>query len=61
MNRLTKNGLVTTVLGVAVIVFCGVMMYTEKASEMELAGFFGLGLMLLRSKDSLIGLGPKEK
>ena len=49
MNRLTKNGLVTTVLGVAVIVFCGVMMYTEKASELELAGFFGLGLMLLRS------------
>jgi hypothetical protein len=61
MNRLTKSGLVTTVFGVGVFVYCGVMMYTEKASSIELAGFFGLGLMLLRSKDSLIGLGPAEK
>lgn len=59
MNRLVKNW-ATTILGVACLVFSGYMMYTEKATSLELAGFFSTGLLLLRSKDSLIGLPAKE-
>jgi hypothetical protein len=55
-DRLLNKGLYTTILGILCLVLCGLMMYTEKATTMELAGFFGLGLALLRSKDSLIGI-----
>lgn len=55
-ERLLSKGIFTTVLGILCLVFCGLMMYTEKSTTVELAGFFGLGLALLRSKDSLIGI-----
>ena len=58
-ERLFSKGLITTILGIICIGFCGIMLYTGKASSLELSGFFGLGLALIRSKDSLIGL--KEK
>ena len=58
MNRLVKN-YVTTILGVLVLVYCGLMMYQEKQSASELSGWFAFGMMLLRSKDSIINL-PKE-
>lgn len=60
-NRLFKDGIVTTVLGFGILAFCAVMMYQEKASEMELAGFLGMGLTMLRSKDSLIGRSLEDK
>ena len=58
-ERLFSKGGVTTILGLGCIAFCGIMLYTGKASSLELSGFFGLGLALIRSKDSLIGI--KEK
>jgi hypothetical protein len=36
------------------------MLWTGKAGAESLAGWLALGIMFLRSKDSLIGLGPKE-
>ena len=51
---------VTTILGLLIIVFCGVMIYTEKASVEDMAGWLTVGLLFLRSKDSLIALPPKE-
>ncbi len=57
-NRLFSN-YVTTTLGVLIIIFCAVMMILEKASSTELSGWLALGIMFLRSKDSLIAL-PKE-
>ena len=57
-NRLFTNYL-TTILGVLIIIFSGVMIYTEKANTMDMSGWVALGLMFLRSKDSLIAL-PKE-
>jgi len=57
-TRLFSN-YITTILGVLIIVFCGVMLYTEKATSMELSGWLAIGLLFLRSKDSLIAL-PKE-
>lgn len=58
-ERITKN-IATTVLGVLVIGFCGVMVYTERSTVVEMSGWFTLGLGLLRSKNSLIGFAnPK--
>jgi hypothetical protein len=36
------------------------MLWTGKAGAESLAGWLALGIMFLRSKDSLIGLGEKE-
>ncbi len=57
-NRLFENW-VTTLLGVIILVFCGLVIYTEKQTASDMAGWLTVGLMFLRSKDSLIAL-PKE-
>jgi len=59
-NRLISN-YVTTILGVLIIIFCGVMMFMEKATASELSGWLAVGLMFLRSKDSLIALPKDDK
>lgn len=57
MNRILRNWM-TTILAIVIIFYCMGMMY--KGTEWnELLGFWGMALLLLRSKDSLIGL-PKE-
>ena len=57
MERLYKNGLVTTILGLGILGFCCIMMYQTKATPGDMSGWLAVGLMFLRSKDSLIGLG----
>lgn len=57
-NRLLEN-YITTILGVLILAFCGVMLYQEKQTAQELSGWLALGVMFLRSKDSIIAL-PKE-
>jgi uncharacterized membrane protein len=57
-KRLIEN-YVTTILGVLILIFCGVMLYQEKQTTKDLSGWLTLGIMFLRSKDSLISL-PKE-
>lgn len=53
-KRLIKN-YATTLLGISLVVYCMVMM--SKGTEWtDLLGFFGMAGLLLRSKDSLIGL-----
>jgi len=56
-NRLVKNYL-TTVLGLGLVVYCAYMMH-RGSTVADMAGFFGMAGLLLRSKDSLIGL-PKD-
>ena len=46
-------------MGILILIFCGVMMYMEKQTAQELSGWLAVGLLFLRSKDSLIAL-PKE-
>lgn len=58
-TRLLSN-YVTTILGLLIIIFCGLMIYTEKATVQDMAGWFATALLFLRSKDSLIALPPKE-
>lgn len=57
-SRLLEN-YITTILGVLILAFCGVMLYQEKQTAQELSGWLALGVMFLRSKDSIIAL-PKE-
>jgi len=61
MKRLYKDGLITTILGLGIIVFTGLMIYTGKSSASDLSGWLALGIMFLRSKDSLIGLESKDE
>jgi hypothetical protein len=59
-ERLLTKGLATTLLGVGVLVFCGILLYQEKQTAGDLSGWFAFGLMLLRAKDSLLFGEPKE-
>ena len=59
MNRVYKEGLITTLLGVLIIGFAGLMIYQGKSSASEMGGWLTTGLLFLRSKDSLIGI-PKN-
>tara|TARA_R110000765_G_scaffold414235_1_gene514615 strand:- start:283 stop:468 length:186 start_codon:yes stop_codon:yes gene_type:complete len=59
-NRILEN-YVTSVLGISILIFCGVMIYTAKATTNDMAGWMATGLLFLRSKDSLIALPSKEK
>ena len=57
-DRIVSN-YVTTILGVLILVFCGIMIYMEKATTTDMSGWLATGLLFLRSKDSLIAL-PKS-
>jgi hypothetical protein len=52
-DRIVSN-YITTILGVLILVFCGVMIYMEKATTTDMSGWLATGLLFLRSKDSLI-------
>ena len=60
MKKRVFGNYVTTVLGLLVLIFCGVMIYQEKSSVQDMAGWLAVGLLFLRSKDSLIALPEKE-
>ncbi len=57
MERLMKNW-ATTILGLLILGYT-IYAHSKGAEWSELIGFFGMATLLLRSKDSLIGL-PKE-
>jgi hypothetical protein len=60
MKRLFKSGIVTTILGVGTLSI-GVWLYVSKDhNAVEAGAVCTIALVLLRSKDSLIGLKPKE-
>ena len=57
-NRLVSN-YVTTIVGLLIMAFCLVMIYTGKADSTDMSGWLAVSLLFLRSKDSLIAL-PKD-
>ena len=57
-DRLFSN-YITTILGLLIIIFCGAMIFMEKATIEDMSGWMTTGLLFLRSKDSLIAL-PKS-
>jgi len=61
MKTRVINNWVTTLLGIVIILSCLYMIYKEKQSAEELSGWLAVGLLFLRSKDSLIALPPKDE
>ena len=60
-NRLFNDGKITTIAGL-LIVGCAVFMYVNvNYTQMEAAELGALGLIFLRSKDSLIGISKGKK
>ena len=59
MKRFYKEGLMTTLIGLGILIFTGAMIWTGKSTATELGGWLTTGLLFIRSKDSLIGLEPK--
>lgn len=60
MDRLTKSGIVTTIIGCGICIGAVILYSMERPIE-ECAIAFGWGLTFLRSKDSLIGIGNGEQ
>jgi hypothetical protein len=59
-NRLLSNYL-TTGLAILIIIYCMFMLNKEGTNWQDLTGFFGMAGLLLRSKDSLIGIDREAK
>ena len=61
MERLFKSGIVTTLLGLLVILVALGMWAFGQTTQTEMGAVITVGLIFLRSKDSLIGLPAKDK
>jgi len=60
MDRIVKNGLYTTLIGIGTLIFCGVLIYQGKTSPTELAGWFVFATAMIRANDTLIGIEKKS-
>ena len=60
MERLFKSGIVTTMIGLTILYVAVALYISKEHTETEAGAVGALALLLLRSKDSLIGLGPKK-
>lgn len=59
MKRLFKDGIVTTLMGLTILSIAVSLYISKSHTETEAGAVAALGLLLLRSKDSLIGLTKK--
>ena len=59
MKRLFKTGIVTTLMGLTVISIAICLYISKHHNETEAGAVAAIGLILLRSRDSLIGLNRK--
>ena len=59
MKRLFTEGIVTTMIGLTILCVAVVLYISKGHTETEAGAVGALGLILLRSKDSLIGLTKK--
>lgn len=59
MKRLFKDGIVTTMMGLTILSIAICLYISKNHTETEAGAVAALGLLLLRSKDSLIGLKRK--
>jgi hypothetical protein len=59
MKRLFKDGIVTTMLGLTILSIAITLYISKEHTETEAGAVAALGLLLLRSNDSLIGFKKK--
>lgn len=55
IERCIRNA-TTSLIGLALIIFSGILVYMDKASVTEVSGWVTLGLTLIRAKDTLVGV-----
>lgn len=60
MKKRIIGNWITTLLGLCILAFCLLMIYKKIQTAEELSGWLAVGILFLRSKDSLIGLPPKN-
>ena len=60
MDSLFKSVIVRTFAGLIFVTVAVILYISKEHTETEAGAVGALGLLLLRSKDSLIGLGPKK-
>lgn len=61
MERLFKSGMVTTIVGLLIMAGAVYMYMSKSFTSIEAGELAVLGLLFLRSKDSLIGIAAKKK
>ena len=54
-ERLIEQGVITTIIGMVMLVFCGLLMYQGKQTAEQLSGWITTAMLFLRSKDSILG------
>jgi hypothetical protein len=59
MKRLFKDGIVTKLMGLTILSIAVTLYISKGHTETEAGAVAALGLLLLRSKDSLIGFTKK--
>jgi len=59
MERLFKTGIVTTLMGLTILSIAVSLYISKSHTETEAGAVAALGVLLLRAKDSLIGLKKK--
>ncbi len=59
MERLFKTGIVTTLMGLTILSIAVSLYISKGHTETEAGAVGALGILLLRSNDSLIGLKKK--
>ena len=59
MKRLFKDGIVTTMMGLTILSIAVSLYISKSHTETEAGAVADLGVLLLRAKDSLIGLKRK--
>ena len=59
MKRLFKDGIVTTMMGLTILSIAVSLYISKSHTETEAGAVAALGVLLLRAKDSLIGLKRK--
>jgi hypothetical protein len=59
MKRLFKDGIVTTLMGLTILSIAVCLYISKSHTETEAGAVAALGVLLLRAKDSLIGLTRK--
>jgi hypothetical protein len=59
MRRLFKEGLFTTIIGLIILMYSSLVIWYGKSTPYEMSGWVAIGILFLRSKDSLINLGKE--
>ena len=59
-NRLFKEGKVSTILGLILLIFAGTALWFGKVDYLGFSGILGTVLILFRVKDTALGIKPAE-